>query len=63
MIGYGDNTQKDVSRINKMHPYKMISTQELIKDDFDRRTYLPLHFTGTLSVAIAAIGLGKIFNG
>lgn len=24
---------------NKMHPYKMIPTQELMEDDFDRRTY------------------------
>lgn len=29
----------NILKENKMHPYKMISTQELMEDDFDRRTY------------------------
>lgn len=28
-----------ILKTNKMHPYKIIPTQELMEDDFDRRTY------------------------
>ncbi|CAH0564336.1 unnamed protein product [Brassicogethes aeneus] len=39
MFGVSHSSILRTLKENKMHPYKMIPTQELTEDDFDRRTY------------------------